>query len=383
MKRLWIVLMLAISGTAAAQSKVDDERMTRDIEVAENVLSTVIKQQFDRKSFFPMDVEGSYTPGYGVTFRMPNTFGNSFFMFENAIAPAVVGRIENEFRFERLDDEDLEREIDREGQKRKNKVVTVNRYNNDSVRAIYNQRVIKAAQEFILDYGDLLSQLPADEKIMITNRGEGQTYYFNRTNNKRYLLTVEGTKSDLQQYKLGKLTRDQAMGKLKVVNTEATEDMHPDLELLSSIFNRLYRPDLSKTYYTQESIHYERLKDFGAIYYMRVYSSSEQDNQRWRMPTLQLDNLTQDERDKKVKELYPQFEKELKQHLLEYGRTVKSLGDDEMLVFNVRLTKCEKCGIPASVELAVKGGVLKEVGTGKLSQDAALARVSVKKSGVQ
>src|SRR5262249_36404685 len=129
--------------------------------------------------------------------------------------------------------------------------------------------------------------------------------------------------------------------------------------LLSSIFARLYRYDLSKTYFTGDNVSYERLKDFGAIYYMQVYGSSERDYQRFVMPTIGLDDVDLETRNKKVGELYPKFEKEFKENILEYGKTVKSLGDEEVLVFQVTITRCKGCGIPSTLETTIKGADLK------------------------
>src|SRR5882724_6190986 len=81
MKKVMIVWMMLAGTIVFAQTKVDEERMQRDIEIAENILSTMIKQQLNRHNFFPMEVQGSYLPGYGVTFRLPSAeFGNIFFL---------------------------------------------------------------------------------------------------------------------------------------------------------------------------------------------------------------------------------------------------------------------------------------------------------------
>jgi hypothetical protein len=77
--------------------------------------------------------------------------------------------------------------------------------------------------------------------------------------------------------------------------------------------------------------------------------------------------------------LYPKFEQELKENILEYGRTLKTLNDDEQLVFNVAMTKCESCGIPSTLEVTVKASVLKEFGTGKIDKAAGLTKFSIKK----
>ena len=68
-----IAMMLGVQISFA--QKLDEERMTRDIAVAENVLSTLIKQQVsNQRTFFPLEIKGNYQPGYGVTFNLPADF---------------------------------------------------------------------------------------------------------------------------------------------------------------------------------------------------------------------------------------------------------------------------------------------------------------------
>ena len=74
------MVALSIQSHIALGQAIDDERMKRDIEVAENVLATLIKQEFQQgATFFGLDVRGSYQPGYGVTFRVPSDQSIPFF----------------------------------------------------------------------------------------------------------------------------------------------------------------------------------------------------------------------------------------------------------------------------------------------------------------
>ncbi|HNC29738.1 MAG TPA: hypothetical protein PKX08_07035, partial [Cyclobacteriaceae bacterium] len=183
----------------------------------------------------------------------------------------------------------------------------------------------------------------------------------------------------------------QLMSKIKVVNSVSTDKAEPDMELLVSIFNRLYQSDLSKTYYVQGNTYYEHLNDFGAIVHMQVYSSNtnylpdrgDETRTVLSMPTLGLNNLSQEERDKKVKELYPVFENELKENMIDYGRTLKSLNDNEQLIVDVTLTKCKGCGIPSKLEAAVKASVLKDFNAGKIDRNTALSKIEVTKAANQ
>lgn len=389
---VWIVFLLGSSFGWA--QKLDDARMTRDLEVAENILGTLIKQKFN-KQFFPMEIKGEYREGHGVTFRLPYEINGP--MVWN-ISPGVTildGR-SFKYSFELPDRQEAELEKILDEQLRATKTETIRgtsarvatgrRYNMDSMRTVSNEKVIEACKDFLADYGDLINQLPVEEKIMITNRGEGERLWYGAFVNstRPSYLSVEVSKADIVQFRQGKMSREQFLKTIKVINSEMDDELQPDLELLSSIFNRLYRRDLSKTYFTEENVYYERLKDYGVIYYMQVFSSNQNEYDRtWIMPTLGLEGLSQDERDSKVKALYPQFERDIKTDMLEYGRTVKSLKPDEALVFNIQLTKCEQCAIPASLELTVKASVLNEYANGKITKDAALARISVKKGKEQ
>src|SRR5690606_38036582 len=70
-RTLIIALMILVSLESFGQG-VDQERMTRDLRVAENVLATLIQQKMDgQRMFFPLSVTGSYQPGVGVTFSLP------------------------------------------------------------------------------------------------------------------------------------------------------------------------------------------------------------------------------------------------------------------------------------------------------------------------
>lgn len=374
--------------------KLDEERMARDIAVAENVLSTLIKQQVsNQRTFFPLEIKGNYQPGYGVTFNLPADFTTPIAFFAPQGGDVMIWRDApgvqvQTFNYDNTDDRDDRVKTTSEKTMRlKERTNERKQFNMDSVRDVYNQRVIEASKTFIVDYADMIAQLQPGEKVVISNQGNQPRMWVGRYFDapKRTHLSIEAVKSDLTQLRQGKITRDQALAKIKVVNTETVSEVEPDLELFSSIIGRLYSQDLSKTFFIGDQIYFERLKDFGAIYYMQVYSGIERGefSNRYVMPTLKLDDVDQETKDKKVKELYPKFEKELKENMLEYGRTIKSLKDDESLVIQVAVTKCKGCNIPSSLELSVKGSVLKDFNAGKLEQSAAMSRINVKKGANQ
>src|SRR5690349_6897505 len=86
----FFVMLVLTAAVSVAQNKVDNDRMDRDIEIAENALTTMIRLQLNQKNrYYGMDIKGNYTPGYGVTLRIPGEHN-----YINAIGwtkgPAVI-----------------------------------------------------------------------------------------------------------------------------------------------------------------------------------------------------------------------------------------------------------------------------------------------------
>ena len=389
--KFWMAVTMGLTllTQATRAQQYDEDRMNRDIEVAENVLATLIKREMgDERTFFGLDVKGSYQPGYGVTFRLPPDHAMPFVISieGNEVEGATVITNGNTYRYSYRTNipnpPSPEAELAAaDAYKLKEKSKEKRDVSGDSIRSVFHERIIKAAKEFIVDYGDFLSQLGPTEKIVVTNQGDRPQFYF--ATGKRTRISVEGIRADVTALRQGKISREQALKKLTVVNTESVEEKEPDMEMLSSIFSRLYRHDLSKTYFLEGNVYYERLKDYGAIFYMQMVSSVGRSLNRFQMPTVDLDNVDQETRDKKVKELYPVFEQDVKENILEYGRTVKSLNDNEILVFNISLTRCKGCGIPGTLEVSIPANVLKDFGSGKIGKSAALEKFTMKKGASQ
>lgn len=439
MKKLVVSVVMSLWVISTMAQTSGEDRMERDIQVAENVLSSLIKQQIGDNILMPVEVEGSYRPGLGITFSVPNNslmnwivvprapkaprvkvYGGQGNGYSYTIETDEEGDVVTEEIHGRDDDKEEARERSERDKVRSEEARARSeeeRARSEEKRAYseekraaseferswgamtvtgssdaaekdskeYNKFLIEAAKVFLADYSTILSQLKPEERITITNRGNegGNRYWRFMGDEKRFFLSVEAAGADIKQYQGGKLSKDQFLAKVKVVESEVDSERSQDLELLTTIFDRLYQPDLSKTFFTEDNTYYERLKDYGAVFYMQVYSSNQMDRGYYSMPTVGGERLSQEDRDKKVTELYPTFEKELKENILEYGRTLRSLKPEEALVFNVKLTKCAECGIPSSLEVSVKASVLADYMSGKLDKNGALAKMDVKKGAKQ
>ncbi|MDH5475459.1 MAG: hypothetical protein OEX22_07200 [Cyclobacteriaceae bacterium] len=397
-----IMGLLMIVGTGKAQT-IDMERMNRDIKIAEDILSTLIRSE-NRGYFFGSNVEGNYLEGYGVTFSLPN---NSFMVKTNDMTFVKAPRGES-FSYSITTDEDddqlimvqkekIKDEMERMGEemKRVKKEQMRVREDQERMRARReegrenrfnwgeesNARIEEGMKTFLVDYADLIGQLKPSDKIIITTKGRNEIWFENSNGSRTgKTKSAEIQKSDLIAYKKGETSREEALEKVVIKNKEVDTEKEKDLEIFSGIIARLYEPDFSQTYYTmRHTLNYERLESFGVIFSMKVYSSNSNDGLH-SIRTTRESGLSQQERDKKVEAMYPDFEKSLIENILDYGRTIKSIKPDESLMFKVKLTECNGCDMPKSIEVTVRASVLSDYNAGKVSRDKAVNLVKVKKN---
>ncbi len=384
MKRTIYTMLLAllIAGNSYGQN-IDQKRMDRDLEIAENILQTLTDENHSRNFFSTHSSESSYIPDYGVIFSLPSnpiiirtsSTRNGEYVISGSTGKNVVISPSNSNTYTTDSDDDCNDCPD----KVKTGIVKSHEESLKKSEETFKEQTTA----FLVDYADLIGQLKPSEKIMITSKSKNNNIgWIDDGYNKKQStgMTAEIAKSDLVAYKHGELSREATIKKIKFTTTTKDVKLERDLELFSSIFAKLYDSNLSTSYYTSSHrVNYERLENFGAIYNMRVYSSS-QDNGLHSIRTTRERGLTQEERDKKVNAMYPEFEKSVKENILDYGRTIKSLQPNEMLMFKIRLTECNDCEMPRSIEVSVKANILSEYGSGKLSRDKAMTAITVKKT---
>ena len=371
MKKM-ILIFAAILWVGQLSAQTDQGRIEQDIKVAESILQTLLNDG-QKGVWIGNSVEGNYIEGYGAIFSLPSE-------------RIVRGYSRDAY-------------VVTEGDGGSRTVVATAppppkpgkgiRYDSDSLQAANRDRLKQVIKTFFLDYGKLMSSLPEDERIMVTEKQGNrfnfvyQVYVGSNSdasvgemvrNNK---LVMEIPRKDIIDYERGRISRDELEKKIIVTENERGAERSADLELLSSIVQRLYSKDLSDTYYITGQPRYDRLQNLGVIYSFRVYSSEIRDGIYF-MPTIREDDLEKDERNRKVEELYPAFVEGMKKNMVEYGRTLKSIDQDELLIFRIRLTECIGCNMPEDIELSIKGAVLQDFDARKISLEKAVASVNLK-----
>lgn len=188
---------------------------------------------------------------------------------------------------------------------------------------------------------------------------------------------MEAKKKDITDYKTGDIDFEEFKNRLSIKRNVPTSKV-ADLEIFASVFKQFFSKDLSKTYFTEGTPKYELLEGFGAIYAVRLYSSYQKSDKMYYMPTLEDKTVTSEQRREIIVELYPQFVEDLKSFIIDYGRTIRSLEKDEMLMMKIQMTRCKGCDVPEEVEATVKMSVLQQYDQQKISREKAISQVNIK-----
>ena len=99
------------------------------------------------------------------------------------------------------------------------------------------------------------------------------------------------------------------------------------------------------------------------------------------MPSLAGEAVTLEQRNEKVQKTLPKFQKEFKENLINYARTISSIKDDEVVLFEVKMTQCNDCkDFPSELKFTVNKSVIEQYSRGSLSFDQAVGKVEVEKS---
>ncbi|MFN5556858.1 MAG: hypothetical protein ACK48F_11655, partial [Chryseotalea sp.] len=190
MKKYIVTLVLAAGLVLSTQAQNNqDDRMERDLKVAENVLSTLIKQEQKLQGWMPVDVTAIYRSGYGVTFFIPDyshypkafvvrgkgrlgqlkslNSGDGFsYSIETdedgeVISETIEGDVDIEEEIEKNEREDKERSRTLKEDKEPVEITRI------ATSDELSKQTITAVKTFLADYAGIISQLKDNERIIV------------------------------------------------------------------------------------------------------------------------------------------------------------------------------------------------------------------------
>jgi len=382
--RFFIIAVIA-AGLVGVQSvnaqKVDEERMNRDIKVAEKILAELFQSSREQSNqrFYSIQntsrIRGTYVPNYGVLFRVPQLFFTNIsdgvvYINDEGKKSVMRGRV----RVLNIDDYksgEVVYWLDRQARSlapivingRPRKVKEVKGISIDSVMNGRRNKALGLIKTFLRDYSSLLSQLSDNDKIVVT---------YDKVLNMDRLFRTYPEKLDMNSFMVSvrygdaKSSRGKSLDKkIKVASLKIEQKDRIQFNVFKRILDEVFSSrniDDRLNYHRDSRSTYTYLQGFGVIYDLRLGKPHRKRRGHGTYVingTVVIDNggkvnkdnteLSREERRKRrekerkeyskvVKEAYSVLEKRLKKHMVDYGRTLRGLPANEMLMFNVRLS---------------------------------------------
>lgn len=366
-----------LAGNLSSNSPQDISKlpqMDRDIIILQNVLGDLFKNPNSswRSS---SRTKGLYIPGNGVIFNVGGNgmFGGTEYITLSQLNEQVVvnGSVTP------LDKSATEEDLDKLNEEKKSKIA-----NN--------------AKTFLADYGSLLVELKSTEKIQLsidysihvksTSRKIDGAFAFvssSRDENKRR-MTAEISASDLNAYTTGDISQTEVFSRIKTRTYDNSKDEMLDAKILAGIFDDMFKNTYDGYLSRSGAASWTYFEGFGLMYNVNLSSgrngysiSTNSDGQS----VISVGGKSQESEEfyKDIKTKYPAFEKSVKETMIKYGRTLRSLKSNEFLILNVGLSANNLSGLPKSIQFMISKDDINAFTKGSKSLEQVMEKVSLKK----
>ena len=395
-----------------AWAQVDNVRMNRDVKVMSHALNEMISEEMNAKGmselhFGSKSHTGKYVPGFGIMLQIPRS---SRIIINQGSRSRTTSL---SYPGEKFSEEDME-------------------------------EMTAIVKDFLLEYGDLASQLDPEENIMVyfgsNDHSSHNVHVYSQNgrtltrsgSNESARFSIKVQKKFLDQYKKGNMTEDAIREKMVVVQGEATEGSDRSFKVLAKILQSLYeRDEESRLFFSDEEeemeedwpqmfmhksnfkgVSYQVIQGMGVTYELKLgYPLKGYGSDMWRWSgkegrvIINLDDISVDvdtddeegdndedeednmgksylrDRDESIERVYPDFKEEMVRQMVEYGRTLRGLEPDEFFIVNAEMPACFECNLPAQVEFKIKKSLLEDFDSRKVNLDAAMDQVQVSETG--
>lgn len=339
-----LLIILLTSSLGWAQS-FDANRMNRDIKIMENILGEMFKTYSGTSSSRAVyiadfaggsrNVRGTYLPGYGIIFNVQTS--SSFVLSQSSDGEGSSNSFYYSYSTSSSDDDNVK--VDEESVK---------------------DRIT----EFLKDYASTIGQLKPTENVMViygsNSRHSFPSLVYTSSNGKidrketEKLPVISGsvTKKDLDDYRSGKINESAFANKVQTAST--TDKEYLDLKVMSNIFETALKEQGDESFRLSGNVNYLMLDNFGAIFnldasyrtnnrlfgnvtgitvtgaYIRSSSRDAPDAK---------EDLEKEEIEylRKVASAYNNLKTNIKEYLVDYGRTVSSVKPDQYILTTVNV----------------------------------------------
>jgi hypothetical protein len=407
MKKIAMICIALVCISARPAKDIDRERMNRDLEVSKSIIKTLLSSEGISGR---IHVEASYIHGFGVIFTLPSPrvitrgFDNNVMVFPPdgniAMYDSLPGWIEKsqfetdsamyQFRSKGYSGSYDKAARDADAEALRESIRETARVAADAARKamdearkaierergkynLYGSALIsrsgadyeKIARTFFADYGDLIAQLKPQDKIVFRVEAPLQQQWI--IDDTSYTgFRAEVSKADVSAFRQGKLSKEDFDGRI-MINSDKARRAN-DLEVFGSIVHKFFGRELSNTFFVDRIPGYEWLDGYGAIYSIDTYSSFVR-GRDYIFPTQGQKTVDAAGRQELIESLYPKFRDDMMDFVLDYGRTLRSLPDNEKLHLKIKITECKGCDVPSYLEIVAHLSDLRKFDQQKISRE--------------
>lgn len=412
------LIMLTLVSLQPIQAQDKDSKMGENLKMMEKVLNEVFRSgnpEPDQLNVRTNSTDAQYIEGFGILMRTPLFYwSGSNFISLNGTAWSESGvYIRQNGEAAPTPSEEAGKDSERISQ--------------DEI----DQVKIDLMTYFLQNYGDLASELPKNEKIMLiygsknnrnsrvratglTIAGSPRATISSTKDRKPGTITVSISKNDIDRFRSRDLSEDGFKKALSIENLPANDKKRMSYQILGQILEDIvseyrispvlnsknniiqgqYNYAVGLAGSSRSDVNYEVLSGYGAVYKLNVKSSllgfySGKRGQKG--SRLIIDGKVFDTEDGKkvgssahdniVDSVYQAMVPAVQRAMIEYGRTLRELGSDEWLSVKIEIPACNSCEAPATVEINVPQKVLEAYDTRSISLDTAIGRMDVKGKG--
>lgn len=401
-----ITLMLFCIQSASAQSiNIDENRMNRDIKIMENILQEMFKTRWDARGssgyahsggMFSFgrshNPHGTHLPDYGVIFTIPGAR-------PGFASLADTNGEDISFNFEYGNDENGEK--------------------------VTEESITNKIIEFLQNYGSTIGQLSDNDKVMVIyNTNESDQFDFttfrlsgkdeNEEERRRKIPTISvvAIKSDLQAYRAGNISANEFRNRLEISTAGMNDQNQMDLKVMANILETTLRKTGEGSFGITGPVDYLMLDNFGALFFGNAFSvggqffstitpsdidsisvqpqkgsgavsiTTKNGKQRVysREEILGKRKKQQEQRKKELTEHYQTFVSSLKESLVDYGRTLRSVGSDQYILVSVTLNSRfgRSEDAPERIDMQVQKSTLEAMERGDMDREEAIDQIQVR-----
>lgn len=344
-------------------------KMEKDIVILQNVLSDLFGNE-DRY-FSSRNAKGMYVPGGGVIFSMSSN--------------SLYGNILIEYA-------DVLDEIDGDGTKQdESSPEETNRKMEETIR--------EKSKEFLTNYGSLLTELKSGEKLMLNidytarqkreeSRSSSRARFVSSSRNMKKRMQSSISYKALNDFSTGKINLQQAMAAVETKIVEDADKEMTDAKILAGILDDLMQTSMDGKFRRRSKTNWTYFDGFGLMFNIQMSTSSSTSemiiySQSVRTITRTEDSEVEKEREELMKELeeaYPDFEDMLKENIVQYGRTLRSLGAGESVIVNVDFgSGVRDSKMPRSIRMVVPKSSIDAYAKGQKSLEQVKKEIDIKK----